>query len=396
MQGEMRQAMPHERGGRNGSVAHPLRPGCGRHVQGDGSAEYVVPFEAAPNENPTRLGGKCAGLAALKAAGAPVPDGYAITIDAYTAMLEVENLGAAIRGLLAGHDPQDVGSQAKIAGIIRKAIVDQPMPPPVEGAIRAAYRSMCAQLGCEIPVAIRSSGSTEDLPEASFAGQGDTYLWIVGESAVVEHVKSCWASLYNARALAYRAKKQLGDPDVKMGVAVQQMVDAAASGVAMTLDPSNGDRSKIFVEASWGLGELVVSGEVTPDQFVVDKVMLEAVRSRISSKTLELVADVAGKRVARRVVGKDRERQPSLSNEQLRTIAELAKAMERHFGSPQDIEWAIDRNGTSHYGVVLLQSRPETVWSQQAPAASPSTRTYAAGIEGIVNTLLTPVVIKRQ
>jgi pyruvate, water dikinase len=251
-------------------------------------------------------------------------------------------------------------------------------------------------VGSETPVAIRSSGSAEDLPEASFAGQGDTYLWIVGESAVVERVKSCWASLYNARALAYRAKKQLEDADVKMGVAVQQMVDAAASGVAMTLDPSNGDRSKIFVEASWGLGELVVSGEVTPDQFVIDKVMLEAVRSRISSKALELVVDVTEKRVVRRVVGKDRERQSSLSNEQLRTIAELAKAMERHFGCPQDIEWAIDRSGASHHGVVLLQSRPETVWSQQAVSTSPLTKSYATGIEGIVTTLLTPVVIKRQ
>lgn len=378
-------------------MAQPLQPSCGRYEShGDGSSEYVVPFETARNGDPARLGGKCAGLAALTAAGAPVPAGYAITTDAYTAMLEAENLGTVIRGLLVGHDPEDVRRQATIAGAIRKAIVERPMPPPVEEAIRAAYRLLCARVGSETPVAIRSSGSAEDLPEASFAGQGDTYLWIVGESAVVERVKSCWASLYNARALAYRAKKQLGDADVKMGVAVQQMVDAAASGVAMTLDPSNGDRSKIFVEASWGLGELVVSGEVTPDQFVVDKVMLEAVRSRISSKTLELVVDVTEKRVVRRVVEKDRERQSSLSNEQLRTIAEFAKAMERHFGCQQDIEWAIDRNGASHHGVVLLQSRPETVWSQQAVSTSPLTKSYATGIEGIVTTLLTPVVIKRQ
>jgi pyruvate,water dikinase len=383
--------------GRSGSVAQPLRPSSGQdELHHNGSAKYIVPFDAARNEDPARLGGKCAGLVGLTAAGAPVPGGYAITTDAYTAMLQAENLAGAIGDLLAGHDPEDVGSQAKIAGAIRQAIVNRPMPPAVEGAIRAAYRSLCAQLGYETPVAVRSSGSAEDLPEASFAGQGDTYLWIIGESAVVEHVKSCWASLYNARALAYRAKKQLGRADVKMGVAVQQMVDAAASGVAMTLDPSNGDRSKIFIEASWGLGELVVSGEVTPDQFVVDKVMLEAVRTRISSKTIELVANAAERRVERRVVGQDRERQPSLSDEQLRTIAKLAKAMERHFGCPQDIEWAIDRSGNSHHGVVLLQSRPETVWSQQTAATSPIGKSYAIGIEGIVNTLLTPVVIKRQ
>src|SRR5215831_5761492 len=139
-----------------------------------------------------------------------------------------------------------------------------------------------------MPVAVRSSGTTEDTPTASFAGQADTYLWIVGENAVLDRVKACWASLFNARAIAYRAQHGLNQLRCSTAVAIQKMVDATASGVAMTLDPSNGDRTKIVIESSWGLGELVVSGGITPDHFVVDKITLEPVTSKIALKAEEL------------------------------------------------------------------------------------------------------------
>ncbi len=172
------------------------------------------------------------------------------------------------------------------------------LPGDVETAVRAAYRA----LGDDVPVAVRSSASMEDSAQTSFAGQQDTYLWIVGEDAVLEHVQRCWASVYSARSLAYRADHAIAEDEVSMAVVVQRMVDARAAGVAMTLDPLTGDRTKIVVEAAFGLGETVASGTVTPDNFVVDKVILEMVDSTIAPKEIELVADVAGRCVRERAV----------------------------------------------------------------------------------------------
>src|SRR5262249_34988730 len=153
---------------------------------------------------------------------------------------------------------------------IREAIVAQAMPGTVEQAIRDGYRRLSPE--GELPVAVRSSATAEDLPNASFAGQQDTYLWVGGEDAVVEKGKACWASLFKARAISYRAENGLGQTDVMMSVGVQKMVNATAAGVAMTLDPLNGDRTKIVIDSAFGLGEPVVSGEITPDNFIVEKV----------------------------------------------------------------------------------------------------------------------------
>ena len=357
------------------------------------SSPHIVWFNAAREPDYPRLGGKCASLSALTAASVPVPPGFAVATDAYSAMLDSDGLGSEIAELLAPHDPNDVTGQARIAREIQRAIMRRTLPGEVTDAIRSAYRRLCTSLGRETPVAIRSSGTSEDMPDASFAGQGDTYLWIIGEEAVLDRVKACWASLFNARAIAYRARCGLDNVQGLMAVAVQQMVDARAAGVAMTLDPSNGDRSKVVVEAGWGLGELIVSGEVTPDHFVIDKIMLETVTRKIGTKAFELVADRDAQKTVRREVEPDRQRKPSVTDPQLKVVATFAKAMERHFGCPQDIEWAIDSDRTDD-GVVLLQSRPETVWSRRKLTAAPN-KTYAVGIEGVLSTLLTPVVVKK-
>jgi pyruvate,water dikinase len=351
---------------------------------------FTVQFGDARCTNLQRVGGKCASLGALIQANAPVPLGFAVTTDSYLAMLASDRLGDEVADLLRSHDPRDVGRQEQIAKQIQQAILRRPIPLPIEAAIRTTYANLCSQFGPDAPVAVRSSGTLEDLAEASFAGQGDTYLWVTGEDAVVAKVKSCWASLFNARAIAYRDKHQISQLQGLMGVAVQRMVDATASGVAMTIDPSNGDRSKIVIEAGWGLGELVVSGEVTPDHFVVDKIMLEPVIRKIADKNEELVADYLAKTTRRQSVDDARRRAPCITDAQLKTVASLAKAMERHFKRPQDIEWAIDSHGT----VMLLQCRPETVWSKRQTNQSLS-KSYAVGVGGVVDTMLKPIVVKK-
>jgi pyruvate, water dikinase len=354
----------------------------------------VIAFdEGQPSDYPS-MGGKCSGLSQIIAAGAPVPQGFAITTHSYCEMLRVEDLRGEIATLIAQHEAGNVAAEARISSQIRDAFMRRPMPAAVAESIRAQYRLMCRNES-NLPVAVRSSATAEDMTETSFAGQGDTYLWIVGEDSVIERVKACWASLYSARALAYRVGYRK-ERNVMMAVGVQKMIDALSSGVTMTLDPATGDRSKIVIESSWGLGELVVSGEVTPDQFCIDKILLEPIKKVISSKRVELVPDVAAGKTIHRDVEPERQDIPSIDEDQIKMIAKLAKHLERHFGQPQDIEWAIDRNSTENYGVVLLQCRPETAWSrkQSLPMKSQS-KNYAVGIEGIVSTLLTPVKIKK-
>jgi pyruvate,water dikinase len=224
-----------------------------------------------------------------------------------------------------------------------------------EAEIRAAY----AALGDDVPVAVRSSATSEDGVDASCAGQYDTYLWVTGADEVLRHVERCWGSMNTGRALAYRQDRGIDEP--LMAVAVQRMVPARAAGVAMTLNPSNGDRSKIAVEAAPGVGEAVVSGEVTPDHYLVDKVMLDVVATRPATDCLTPI--------------------------EVRQVARMAKLVEQHYGRPQDIEWAIDASGAAF----LLQARPETVWANK-PVRSTS---YATGLGSLVSTLINPLAQRR-
>jgi pyruvate,water dikinase len=341
--------------------------------------QYVIPFEQASNHDVSLIGGKCAGLASLIAAGATVPPGFAVTTRAYLETLAARNLQYEIRTRIEAVNEQD-----------RNLIRSESISDRIADAIRFGYERLCARVACDLPVAVRSSGTSEDMPDASFAGQGDTYLWTVGANAVVDRVRDCWASLFTARAMAYRDKHNLVHLDQAMAVGVQQMVDARAAGVAMSLDPSNGDRSKIVIESVWGLGEPLVSGLATPDYFVVDKVLLEPIKRVVASKPTELVADIANQTTVLREVEEARRNVASLTEAQIRAVARVVKAVDRSFGAPQDVEWAIDPQRTEDEGVVLLQCRPETVWSQKvcSPVLSKS---YAPGIEGVLSTLMAPL-----
>ena len=346
---------------------------------------YTLDFSEISHDDFARVGGKCASLGDMTQAGVAVPPGFAVTTDAYQAMLDHHGLKAEIERHLNGVNPDDIDNVDRAAQAIRIRIRSHHMPAEVEQAIREAYSAM----GDNLPVAVRSSATAEDLPDASFAGQQDTYLWVQGADDVVSHVRDCWASLYTTRAVAYREKNNIPQVDVLMSVAVQKMVNAKAAGVAMTLDPGNGDRTKIVIDASWGLGETVVSGLVTPDNYVVEKVLMEVLDRNISDKHIELVGDPEKGEAIEREVDADRRKAQCLSDAEIIAVAGLAKMLEKQKKCPQDIEWAIDADLPEGENLLALQSRPETIWSQRKAEKKPAS--YMTGMMGIVNTLNNPI-----
>jgi pyruvate,water dikinase len=235
----------------------------------------------------------------------------------------------------------------------------------VQNEISAAHLALCGA-GAR-PVAVRSSATTEDAADASFAGLQDTYLWVMGAAETLHRVRSCWASLYSVESISYRRERGFPESGVAMGVVVQQMVDARSSGVMFTRSPTTGDRSVVTIEAAWGLGSAVVGGEVTPDRWVVSKITGEISVRDISSKAIQHLPAAAGG-VAAVPVAEELRGAASMSDAELQMLRTIARQVERHYGRPQDIEWAVERQSGE---ILLLQSRPETVWStkEAAPVA---------------------------
>jgi pyruvate,water dikinase len=253
------------------------------------------------------------------------------------------------------------------------AIEAAPLPGDVDAAIDAGYARLEELAGeAGTPVAVRSSGVAEDLGGASFAGQYETFLWVLGAAEVRRHVRRCWTGLFSAPVLTYRPAGDDGGAarDPGMAVGVQRMVLPRAAGVMFTLDPVNGDRSKVVIEGAWGLGEAVVGGEVTPDRYRVDKVTREVLAREISTKEVECRFDPDARAVRMVPVPDDRRDAACLEDAHVAELVELARRIERHRGAPMDIEWAVDAGG----GVHVLQVRPETVWSRRArqPVAGPA------------------------
>lgn len=345
---------------------------------------YSLHFKNIGHADFARVGGKCASLGEMIKAGVAVPPGFAVTTDAYAAMLDHHGLRQEIERHLQGVDPDNLEAIDRAAQAIRIRIRSHHMPEAVEASIRKAYAAM----GSDMPVAVRSSATAEDLPDASFAGQQDTYLWVKGADDVVARVLDCWASLYTTRAVAYREKNNIDHIDVLMSVGVQKMVNARAAGVAMSLDPNTGDRTRIVVDASWGLGEMVVSGVVTPDNYSVEKVLEEIIDRRVSDKHVELVGDAELGEAVERDVPEDRRKVPCLTDAEIVAVAKLAKYLEKQNGCPQDVEWAIDADLPDGENLLALQSRPETIWSQKKKEKK---NPYATGMMGIVNVLNNPL-----
>lgn len=323
---------------------------------------HIVPLDKCDHRLAEMVGGKATGLGKLVRHGLRVPPGFAVTSHAYREFVSATGLDRQIRCLLLGADT--VEAQIQASKRIRGLFEFHRLSPPLSEELAQA----CRWLGDSTPVAVRSSSVSEDAAEASFAGEHDTYLWVRGPDAVSSHVLRCWASLFSPEALAYFKHVNLPAEDAAMGVVVQAMVPAEAAGVMMTIDPVTGDPSQVSIEASYGLGLAVVGGEVTPDRFFVDKVTLETRARKVSPKPLAYRFLPEHGRVAVTEVPPEDQSRPCLTDNEVVEIAKLGILVERALGGAQDIEWAVGPNGVAGREVFLLQTRPETVWSQKARA----------------------------
>ncbi|MCQ9165412.1 MULTISPECIES: PEP/pyruvate-binding domain-containing protein [unclassified Arthrobacter] len=344
------------------------------------SNSYIQFFDGGIEPTLDNLGGKGASLVTMTEAGMPVPPGFVVTTAEFDAFMTAAGIADKIAARLKGLDPEDVAEVDRLSEAIRTDICSRPIPEELRELTRSAYESLMSRFEAPVPVAVRSSATAEDLPDASFAGQQDTYLWLEGFDSVGEHIRRCWASLYTSRAIIYRLKNNIPDAGLSMAVVVQKMVNSKVAGVAMTLDPATGDRSKITIDSSYGVGEMVVSGQVTPDNIQLDKVTLALIHESLGTKHAELVPDAASHCLVEREVDESRRSVRSLTDTELAAVARMAKRAEKHYKCPQDIEWALDADLPDGENLLLLQSRPETVHSSK-PATAPTpivTGGYAA------------------
>jgi phosphohistidine swiveling domain-containing protein len=320
----------------------------------------VVPLDRLEGSSLALVGGKALNLGILTAAGFRVPPGFVVTTLAYELAV-----GDRIDALLA--DLPTAVDRAAAAERVRASILAAPVPEEVRQGVLAAYRN----LGPDVAVAVRSSATAEDLAYASFAGQQDTYLNIIGGDAVVDAVRRCWASLWTDRAVDYRARNGIDQGSVRLAVVIQEMVQSAAAGVLFTADPVTGTRHHSVIDASPGLGEAVVSGAVNPDRFVVDSTSGEVLQRRIGDKRVRIRALTGGG--VERVEQQQGEHLPSLTDQQITALTNLGQQVQDHFGSPQDIEWALDEAGVQW----LTQARPiTTLYPLPDDAGAAGTRAY--------------------
>jgi len=323
------------------------------------SYQYILWFEACNKQALPMVGGKNANLGEMVNAGIRVPPGFAVTSRGFQRYMEDAALWGMVRESLASVPPDDIKRVANAGAEIRQAILTTPVPEDIRAEIISAYGVLCDRCGSsDLPVAVRSSATAEDLEEASFAGQQDTYLWIWGKDAVLSAAHQCWASLFTDRAITYRMKIGFPQDRVLISVGIQKMVNSRSAGVMFTLDPVTGDRSRITIDANWGFGESIVQGMVCPDSFVVAKRPLTIKQSVIGQKDQMFVANGCGTAV--KAVPPDQQVVPCLSVDEVMEIAEMGLRIETHYGCPQDIEWAIDRDLAFPENVFSTQSRPVT------------------------------------
>lgn len=311
--------------------------------------------QVGSNEYST-LGGKAANLSRLKQLGIPVPPAFGTTACAYDFFMDHAGIRQDIERITSNVDYNSAHSVQQASSEIRKLFGSATLPGSLVTALESAYSRLCSPFGTsELGVAIRSSANVEDSEGASFAGQYETFLNVKGKENVVSACKDCMASLFTSRAITYRHERHFGGK-AAMSVIVQVMVDARVAGAMFTTDPATGRKDVIVIEGSWGLGESVVAGTVTPDHFEVEKSDLTIVGRKLSTKRQQVVQNAVGTGVTRREVPGDLRMIPCLTDSQVTELARYAIIIEKHFGMPQDIEWAIDSSQRTN----ILQTRPVT------------------------------------
>ena len=300
--------------------------------------------------------------------GVRVPPGFALTTEGYRRFMADGGIARELQSLLASADLQDLAALESLSERIRGLIEAQPFSVEIEDLVAECYRKLALR-SCMpgVPVAVRSSATAEDLAGASFAGQQDTYLWIRGIDEVLHHMRRCISSLYTGRAIAYRANKGFDDDRLAISVGVQKMANAFTAGVMFTIHPANGDRSVIVIDSNFGFGESVVSGEVTPDHFVVNKITLDIIERIVSNKQMCYTVDPKTQTSQAQEMPFERQKVQSLIDDEITELAWMGKRIEKHYGCAMDIEWAVDKDLPAGGNIFILQARPETVWSARSP-----------------------------
>jgi len=315
---------------------------------------WILNFNQVDRHSIALVGGKGANLGELISNHFPVPDGYCITVNAYKRFIEENRLDEKINQIIELIDwknPADIAHHSeKIRGLIEEHEINSEM----KSEIIKAYKQMDSVRNEKGYVAVRSSATAEDLPDSSFAGQQETYLYVKGEKELIHFVKSCWASLWSTRAMSYRHKKDYDHRKVFISVVIQEMVDATVSGILFTNNPLSQNRNEIYISSSYGLGELIVSGQITPDSFIIDKNNLRVKHQELGTKEKELVIGTT-ERTTLLEVSSNRREAYSLTQDQLRELGGLALKVEQHYDFPQDMEWAFAEGK-----LYLLQARPIT------------------------------------
>ena len=357
-----------------------------------GTAEAELPvvcwLEDCRKDSVSLVGGKCSSLGELINAGVRVPPGFALTTEGYRRFIADAGIAGEVRALLRGIDLHDLDALEAASVHIRAAIEAHDFAEEIEDEVAERYRKLSLRCGLPaLPVAVRSSATAEDLGDASFAGQQDTYLWIRGIDAVLHHMRRCISSLYTGRAIAYRANKGFRDEQLAISVGVQKMANAYTAGVMFTIHPASGDRSVIVIDSNFGFGESVVSGEVTPDHFVVNKVTLDIIDRTISQKLVCYTVDPKTQTSRAIEVPFERQKVQSLIDDEITELAWMGKQIEKHYGRAMDIEWAVDKDLPAGGNIFILQARPETVWSARAQA--PVTQTAGSAMDYILSAMLT-------
>jgi pyruvate,water dikinase len=326
----------------------------------------VLWFETLRNTDVPIVGGKNASLGEMINAGMPVPPGFAVTAYAYEKFITETEIAKKIYQIIneTVTDPNDPKQYDTASKKIRALIEKTPMPPKIASSIKAAYKELNKRSNLKATfVAVRSSATAEDLPDASFAGQQETYLNVRGPDELLEKVVKCWSSLFTPRAIFYRNEKGFAHGKVFISVGVQKMVNSRAAGVMFTINPVTGETDEIVIEGNYGLGETVVSGVVNPDDFVVDKNTLKIEERRIARKTVQYIRDPKTGKTVHLDVPAEKQKETCVSDEEIIHLAKLANLIEAHYKKAMDIEWAIDKDLSFPTNIFVVQARPETVWS---------------------------------
>lgn len=331
----------------------------------------AVTFEIQGGGDEAYLGGKGLRLGELVTMGCVVPKGFTVTAPTLDRLVAGTSLGEQINAALLGLDATDDTACEAAAQKIGNAICSAVLPDDIRSDIIAAYDKLCFDTrSLALQVAVRSSAVGEDAKDASFAGQFETYLGVSGGDAVIAHIQKVWASLYNARAIQYRARNGLDDHG-RMAVVVLELVNARAAGVAFSADPLTGKRDRIVIESNWGFGESVVQGVVTPDRAIVDKADLRVLNEVVSEKVIVSVYDPSQRLVVEIPTPELFRNQPVLSVEEIQSIAKAVRSVEENADGPVDVEWVLPGHRKAGDPPVLVQVRPITTLAEAAPAPTP-------------------------